>query len=117
LGILPNTNILERHYTRILFRIFLRAYSWQYECYFWADAVGKNGPYCAASSPKYKIYGRVWAWDEAANPPFGNKEKDTKMSRQILDNLVNSLIKEGWQMLSERGAHVWQYKLKRKISA
>jgi hypothetical protein len=88
----------------------------RYECYFWADALGKNGPYNAGSSSKYRIDGRVWVWEEPPNPPMGNKYQDTTLSRKILDNLVKLLINDGWELLSERGTKVWQYKFKRKIS-
>jgi hypothetical protein len=83
------------------------------ECYFWGDAIGINGPYCAAQTEKYKLE-QKWKWEPPANPPMGGKEKDQKKVLELLGGLIKTLQADGWQILPERGTYAWQYKFKRK---
>jgi len=83
------------------------------ECFFYADAIGKNGKYCAAKTDKY-ILQQKWNWEPPINPPFGNKSKDQEKSAQLLSGLVKTLQNDGWELMSERGPFAWSYKFRRK---
>jgi hypothetical protein len=85
-----------------------------YDCYLWADALGRNGPYSAGETEHYRIQGRKFVWDEPSNPPLGTNKEDKQMTREILNNLIIALQKDGWEILNDRGTAVWQIKFRRK---
>ena len=85
-----------------------------YECYFWAEAIGQNGRYCAAQTENYKLI-QTWIWQPFPNPPMGGKEEDQEKVSRLLSNLIKTLQTDGWEVLSDRGTNVWQYKFKRKV--
>ena len=70
------------------------------ECYFWADAIGKNGPYCAAKTASYTLT-QYWVWQPQLVPPLAGKGSEE--ARSLLDELVKTLIKDGWMQLKSRG--------------
>jgi hypothetical protein len=89
------------------------AMSNKYECFFWADALGRNGAYCAAKTEKY-ILQQKWKWEAPATPPYGNKDEDREKSSRFLNELIRTLQKDGWEKLPERGPNSWSYQFKRR---
>lgn len=92
---------------------FDNRWSIKYECYFWADAIGSRGSYCAAQTQTY-ILEQKWVWETPVTPPFGNNEKARQKAYQILNNLITTLQRDGWELLQERGTYDWSYKFRRK---
>ena len=88
----------------------------KYECFYWADANNERGRFTAGKSPKYKILGPARIGGVlGVRPPTGETGGDRKQSDAAFNILVNTLVKQGWEVLPEKGASVWNVRFKRKV--
>jgi hypothetical protein len=72
--------------------------------YFWAKAVGPNGQYAAGESPH-------------ANYWFGPGFPESSNSRhaQIHVQLIEKLVRDGWEPVADRGVEWFQLRFRRKV--
>ena len=70
---------------------------------FWAKAAGPRGVYPAAVGKK---------WETGAPQDVGNRRK----YESACDDMVMMLIKDGWELIPNKGPNYWNFKFRRLVA-
>jgi len=73
----------------------------------WVQAIGPNGRYTAARSE---------VWCVSYSPESGPNSKDRKTIRE-LDQLIQTLVANGWEPTSEKGGGWFSHRFRRRLVA
>ena len=73
----------------------------KYKMYFWAQAIGTKGVYCADKSPVFSSFA-----------PYPDARNENQVA--LLNEFINKLVSDGWQSLT-RGQDWFSYRFQRKV--